>query len=277
MTSWPRASPLSRLRSSSAVLLVLLATPRGVHASARFEVAGTAQSPDGTSLEVTVALQNKGDLLASPLTIQGELVAERREARLDEGVAPGATELVVLPGLHALTLLLEWPVGPLPPQGILAPMASQRAFLLLTLGALAEPAVRVVAPDLELETSGTLAVGLESADGAAHRVSVRVLTPRGLNVLEGGGEVIVPATGRATSPITLLRGSAPRESQQGIVVVASVLDGPLERTAVATGVVKLARDPALLPRLRTALWFVAAGLLAAAAYAELKGRFAPAA
>ena len=285
MTSWPRASPLSRLRASSAVLLALLATPRGAHASARFEVAGTAQSPDGTSLEVTVALQNKGDLLASPLTIQGELVAERREARLDEGVAPGATGRVVLhfplevprPGLHALTLLLEWPVGPLPAQGTLAPMASQRAFLLLTLGALAEPAVRVVAPDLELETSGTLAVGLESADGAAHRVSVRVLTPHGLNVLEAGGEVIVPATGRATSPITLLRGSAPRESQQGIVVVASVLDGPLERTAVATGVVKLARDPALLPRLRTALWFVAAGLLAAAAYAELKGRFAPAA
>ena len=244
-----------------------------------------ASSPDGASLEVTVALENKGDQTASPLTIQGELVVERREARLALGVAPGVTEHAVLrfplevprPGLHALTLLLEWPVGPPPADGTLPPMASQRAFLLLTLGAVAEPAVRVVAPDFELETRGTLAVGLESADGASHRVSVRVLTPRGLNVLDAGGEVIVPATGRATAPVTLLRGSAPRESRQGIVVVASVLDGPLERTAVATGVVSLARDPSLLRPLRPALWLLAAGLLAAAASAELRGRSAPAA
>ena len=246
---------------------------------------GTASSPDGASLEVTLDLQNQGDLLASPLTVQAELVAERGEARLAQGVAPGATERTVLrfpldlprPGLHALTLLLEWPVGPAPADGTLPPMASQRAFLLLTLGALAEPAVRVIAPDLELETRGTLAVGLESADGGAHRVSVRVLTPRGLNVIGAGSEVIVPATGRATAPVTLVRGSAPRESRQGIVVVASVLDGSLERTAVTTGVVSLAKDPAILPRLRPALWLVAAGLLAAAAYVELRGRFAPAA
>ena len=230
-----------------------------------------------------MALENKGDLKASPLTIQGELVAERREERLADGVAPGATVRAVLrfpmdvprPGLHALTLLLEWPVGPPPADGSLPPMASQRAFLLLTLGAVAEPAVRVVAPDLDLETWGTLAVGLESADGASHRVSVRVLTPRGLNVLDAGGEVIVPGSGRATSPVTLLRGSAPRESRQGIVVVASVLDGPLERTAVATGVVNLTRDPSLLRPMRPALWLVAAALLAAAAYAELRGRSAP--
>ena len=42
------------------------------------------------------------------------------------------------------------------------------------------------------------------------------------------------------------------------MVVASVLDGPLERTAVATGVVSIARDPALLRPMRTALWLVAA-------------------
>lgn len=244
---------------------------------------GTATSPDGAFLEVTVDLQNLGDLKAAPLTVQGELLDERGLARLQEGVAPGATERVVLhfplevprPGLHALPLLLEWPVGPPTVDGSLPSMASQRAFLLLTLGAVAEPAVRVVSPDLELETSGTLAVGLESADGGAHRVRVRVLTPRGLNVLDAGGEVIVPATGRATAPVTLVRGSAPRESRQGIVVVASVLDGPLERAAVATGVVSIARDPARLPRLRTALWLVAALLLAAAAYAEWKGRSVP--
>ena len=229
-----------------------------------------------------MAVENQGDSKASPLTIVGELGAERRETRLGDGVAPGATERAVLrfplevprPGLHALTLLLEWPVGPPPADGTLPPMASQRAFLLLTLGVAAEPALRVLAPPLEMETRGTLAVGLESVDGASHRVSVRVLTPRGLNVLDPGGEVLVPAGGRVTAPVTLLRGSAPRESRQGIVVVASVLDGPLERTTVATGVVSLARDPARLPGMRTALWFVAAGLLGAAAYAEWKGRAA---
>ena len=244
---------------------------------------GQATTKDGASLEVAVALENKGDESATPLTLQGELAGERGEGRLDLGVAPGAMGQVVLrfpldlprPGTHALTLLLEWPVGPAAADGALPPMASQRAFLLLNLGTSTEPAVRVLAPDLEMETRGTLAVGLESADGASHRVSVRVLTPRGLNVLAEGGEVIVPATGRATAPVTLLRGSAPRESRQGIVVVASVLDGPLERNAVATGVVTLARDPALLRPLRPALWLVAAGLLAAAAYAERKARTAP--
>jgi hypothetical protein len=242
-------------------------------------------SPDGTTLEVTVDLRNQGDQKASPVILQAELVAERREARLGDGVAPGASERVVLrfpldvprPGLHALPLLIEWPVGTPSVDGTMPATASQRAFLLLTLGATAEPAVRVLPPDFELETSGTLAVGLESADGGAHRVSVRVLTPRGLNVLDSGGEVIVPATGRVTAPVTLVRGSAPRESQQGIVVVASVLDGPLERTAVATGVVRLSADPALLRPMRTALWLLAAALLAAAAYAEWKGRPARAA
>ena len=215
---------MCRLRPSSVLLLVLLAAPRCLFASARFEVTGAAQSSDGTSVEVTVAVENRGDSKASPLSIVGELGAERRETSLGDGVAPGATERAVLrfplevprPGLHALTLLLEWPVGPPPADGTLPPMASLRAFLLLTLGVAAEPALRVLAPPLEMETRGTLAVGLESVDGASHRVSVRVLTPRGLNVLDPGGEVLVPAGGRVTAPVTLLRGSAPRESRQGI-------------------------------------------------------------
>jgi hypothetical protein len=247
-------------------------------------VAGTASSPDGASLEVTVVLENKGDEKAQPLSVEGQLVAERSQASLPGGVGPGAMGQVVLhfplevprPGLHALALLLEWPVGPAPADGSPPPTASQRAFLVLTLGAMAEPAVRAGAAALELETQGPLSVGLESADGASHRVSLRVLTPRGLNVLDAGGEVIVPATGRVTAPVTMLRAGAPRESQQGVVVVATVLDGELERTAVATGVVNLTRDPALLPRLRPALWLVAAGLLAAAAFAEIRRRSTPA-
>jgi hypothetical protein len=118
---------------------------------------------------------------------------------------------------------------------------------------------------------GSLPVGLESTDGAAHRVAVRVLPPRGLNVL--GGPLVdldVPGSGRVTAPVSLLRAGAPRESRQGILIVASAADGPLERTAVATGVVTIARDPALLPRLRPALWLLAAALLGAAAWAELR-------
>lgn len=231
-----------------------------------------------------VVLRNAGDDKAAPLAVLAELMGRTREARLESGVEGGAEATVALrfpfevprPGLHAIVLLLEWPVGPAPASGGEPPLASQRAYLLLTLGVAAEPAVRLMVPELSLETMGALPVGLESADGAAHRVAVRVLTPRGLNVLGVSSvEVDVPASGRVDASFSLLRAGAPRESRQGILIVASAADGPLERTAVATGVVKIARDPALLPRLRPALWILAALLLAAAAWAELRRPRAP--
>jgi hypothetical protein len=278
---------LSRSRASSVLLagiaLLGAAPPRPAAASARFEVSGTASSPDGETLLVSVALTNVGDEAAAPLSVEGELASRRREARLDGGVAKGATEQVALhfpldvprPGLHAVTLLLEWPVGPPPMGSTLPPMASQRGYLLLALGASPPPAVRTFASELTIETRGTLDVGLESADGAAHRVAVRVFPPRGLNVFGPTPEVQVPASGRVTASVDLLRAGAPRESRQGILIVASATDGPLERTTVTTGAVTIARDPARLKRLRPLLWLLAAALLGVAAWGELRKRHAP--
>ena len=96
---------------------------------------------------------------------------------------------------------------------------------------------------LRLETRGALQVDLESADGRPHRVGVRVAAPRGVNVEESEAELEVPARGQATARIHLLRAGAPRESQQGIVVVASVRDGELERSTATTGIVTLDEGP----------------------------------
>ena len=205
-----------------------------------------------------VRLRNAGDAPALPLTVEGELLGERRVARLEQGVAAGQSGEVRLafpadlprPGLHALTLLLEWPLGPPAVPGAIPPTASQRAYLLLSLGATAEPAVKLEPEELLLETRDRLRVDLESADGAPHRVRVRVLTPRGLNVDGEALEAEVPAKGRASVEATLLRAGAPRGSRQGILVVATAADGALERTSVATGIVRIAPDPARLPRLR---------------------------
>lgn len=249
-------------------------------ASARFEVTGAVRVADEENLEVTVSAKNVGDTVALPLTLMGELLGESRETRLEVGVAPGVTRHAVLRfpndlprlGAHALLLRLEWPVGPAPPGGGLVPTASQRAFLLINLGATPEPAVRITVPPLRMETRGALVVELESADGRPHRVGVRVAAPRGLNVEETETELEVPAKGPATVTLHLLRAGAPRESQQGVVVVASVRDGELERSAVVTGLVTLDKDPALLPRLRPALWLLAGAILAAATYRELRSR-----
>jgi len=242
---------------------------------------------DDGDLEVEVVLENKGDEPASPLTVVGDLLGETREAQLEAGVAANARGEARLrfplgsprPGLHALDLLIEWPVGPPASGGTAPPVASQRAYLLVTLGVPAEPAVRVSLAPLTLETDGTLLVGLESADGLPHEVEIRVLTPRGLNVFVPAPRVAVPAQGHASARTRLLRAGAPRESQQGIVVVARALDGPEERTAVATGLVTLSGEPGLLPGvrgLRPALWFLAAGLLAYAFLVEIRGRRAAA-
>jgi hypothetical protein len=262
-------SPANSL-AGVALALLSVARPPPAAATARFEVSGSASAADDETLQVSVALTNVGD----------ELADFRREVRLEAGVDKGRTEQVVLhfplevprPGLHAVTLLLEWPVGPPPAGSTLPPTASQRAFLLLTLGASPPPAVTATARGLRLETRGTLEVGLESADGQAHRVAVRVFPPRGLNVFGPPTEVDVPASGRAVAHVDLLRAGAPRDSSQGILVVASAIDGPLERTTVITSVVGIARDDTLIPRLRPFLWGLAAALLAAAGWVELRHR-----
>ncbi len=248
---------------------------------ARFEVTGQTRTPDAATLEVVVFLKNAGDAAATSLDVEGEMFEERSRMRLDRGVAAGQSEHVVLsfplaaarPGQAALILLIEWPVGPPAGNAAVPTMASQRAYLLLNLGpAPVEPAVRLSVPDLTLETLGTLKVGLESTDGSPHRVLLRVHPPRGLNAFGPQVEADVPASGRAEASLQLLRAGAPRASRQGILVEAQALDGQLERATVATSVVTIAPDPALLPKLRPGLWALAAALIGASIYLALQGR-----
>jgi hypothetical protein len=267
---------VSRPLRTALLLLALLPLAAGVRAGARFEVTGSANATD-EALLVRIELKNVGDRPASPLTVRGELLGERREARIDPGAASGETRVATLsfplevprPGVHALTLLLEFPdIGGGAPGA--EPTASQRAYLLLALGENAPPAVKVDAPVAHVETAGRIAVGMESVDGEAHRVRLRVLTPLGLRAEEPENEVAVPAKGRAETAVTLLRAGAPRPSQQGVLVVAEVVDGPLARTAVSTGVVEIEAPAAWLPRHRSLLVLAAILLLGAAALEELR-------
>jgi hypothetical protein len=148
---------------------------------------------------------------------------------------------------------------------------SQRAYLLLSFGANPPEALRLTAAESPLGTRGIVAVRLESADGRAHRARVRVLTPRGLNA-DDPVEVDVPASGAATADVPVLRGSVPRPSRQGILVVAEVLGEDVARAQVVATLIHVSPDPALLPRLRWPLFGAVLALLAAAAVLETRFR-----
>jgi hypothetical protein len=147
-------------------------------------------------------------------------------------------------------------------------MASQRAWLLLALGANPGPAVRLAAETLHLDVKGDLGARLESADGESHRVRLRVLTARGLRAEGGGSEVVVPARGTCAAALPLVRAGAPRGSRHAVLLVAEVLDGPVARTAVIAVPVQIAADPSLLPRARTAVLVLGLLLLAVAFLTE---------
>jgi hypothetical protein len=168
------------------------------------------------------------------------------------------------PGLHALTLLLEHPVeGPSDGAGN-PPMSSQRAFLLLALGANPGEAVRIDAEPLSLDVRGILLVRLQSRDGQGQRVRLRALTARGLRPDGDPIEVAVPSRGYATAQLPLSRAGAPRGSRQALLLVAETVDGALARTSVAAASVELVSDPGRLPRLRAPLLFGGLALLALA-------------
>ncbi len=256
---------------------LLLLSAGGLGATPRFEVSGTVAVTE-EALDVQVDVKNAGDAAASSLSVEGELFGERRQARFVAGLLPGRSGRTHLlfplavprAGVHALALLLEYPEeGPRDAAGN-PPMASQRAYLLLALGGNAEPAVRIEAPELRLDTRGDLRVGLESTDGAPHRVRLRVLTARGVRAETPPMEVDVPAHGRAAPVVTLMRSGAARGTRHGILMVAATIDGALERTTVATGVVEIAPTPAWMPSLNTPLFVLALVLLAAAAAIEVR-------
>jgi len=212
-----------------------------------------------------VDLANRGGAAAS-VSVQGELAGHYDEAHLTAGVAAGATAPVRLvfprevpkPGVYPVVLLLEYA-----PAGATATQ-SQRAYLLLTLGATAAPPVRLSAPEIRLRDRVLLPVALESADGRAHRIRLRVLTPRGLNPERLQDEVAVPASGTATVSVPLLRGGVQRASRQGLLLVAETLDGDVAQASTATSIVEVEAASDLMPHWRDP-FVIAAGLLLAAA------------
>ncbi len=264
MSGFPRVS-----------VLVLLSAGSVVRAEAVLDISGSVVSV-APRLEVRVVVTNRGDRPAVPLEVVGELLGERSEARLAGGVAPGGEGAVRLdfapaparPGTHALTLLLEHPVEGPPDGAGNPPMASQRAWLLLALGANPGPAVRLAADTVHLDVKGDIAVRLESADGEGHRVRLRALTARGLRAEGGGTEVAVPARGTSPAALPLVRAGAPRGSRHAVLLVAEALDGPVARAAVLAVPVEITPDPSLLPRVRTPVLVLGLLLVAIALGAE---------
>jgi hypothetical protein len=157
------------------------------------------------------------------------------------------------PGLHALTLLVEHPLGGAPDGAGNPQIASQRAFLLLALGASPEPAVRMRADPLRLDVRGSLVVHLESADGEPRRVRLRALTARGIRAEDGATVVDVPAHGELRAEVPLVRAGAARGTEHALLLVAETPDLAVSRTAVAAANVAIAADPSWLPRLRAPL------------------------
>lgn len=261
----PSAAPTFPLT----LALVLLSA--AVRADAVLDVSGNVVAT-APRLTLRVTLTNRGDARAGPIEVRGELLGEPATARLRDGLAPGAEGNVTLafdatpprPGLHALTLLVEHPLVGTPDAASNPPMASQRAYLLLALGANPGEAVRIEADPMRLDVRGTLVVRLQSRDGEAQRVRLRALTARGLRPDTGPIEVSVPPDGHATVRVPIVRAGAPPGSRQALLLVAETLEGPLERTSVAAASIELAPDPARLPRLRAPLLAIGLALLALA-------------
>jgi hypothetical protein len=257
---------------------LVLVPVAGARAGVRFEVSGTVEAGE-SGIAVRVNLKNVGDRGSGSVSVEGEFLGRREEGTLDQGVPAGESRSLLLRyppevprrGVHPLTLLLDFAEAA-PGANSNPPSESQRAFLLVALGANPPPAVRVDAAEGRLETRSSLAVGLESLDGASHRVRLRVLTPHGLRAENPPAEVGVPAAGRVSVPIPLLRSGAPRGSRQGVLLVAEDGDGPLARTTVTTGVVEIAPDPAMMPRLRLPLVVLGVLLLASAVALEFQHR-----
>jgi hypothetical protein len=223
-------------------------------------------------VRVRVDLHNDGDAGTGSIAVAGRLLEERDEARIDAGVAPGEAGSVFLhfageaprPGVHALTLCLDYEGR----RGDQRVSMSQAAYLLLAIGAAAEPAVRVSAPEARVGWSGLVPVVLESADGAPHRVRLRLAGPSGLRVDDPREAVSVPARGRVTSIVRVFRGTLPWATRQGVLAVATTTSGPLARTTVAPGVLNVVPDPAWAPRARLPFLVLAAVLLGLAALVE---------
>lgn len=264
-------SPASSRGLAAALLLALAAAPAA--GGVRLEVAGEVEPAEG-ALMVRVDVANRGDAGAARVEVEGEIFGRYAQAALPGGLGAGEAGSVRLrfpvrpprPGVHALALHLRYPVT-----GAADP-ASQRACLLLALGARADPPIRVEVGPASFETSGTLRVDVQSTDGRAHLVRLRVLAPRGVNALEEP-ELSVPGAGTAAARVPLVRTGPSRSETHPLIVLAATEAAGVETTAVARSSVRLVPHAPVLPRLRPLLAAAGALLLAAAVAAEVWSRW----
>jgi hypothetical protein len=250
---------------------VLAAPPAAAPAGVQLEVGGAVIVADD-ELQAQVDLKNRGDTAARSLTVLGELLGEHDEAVVAPPLEPGGMHRVSLrfpvsdprPGVHVLPLRLDYT-----PEG--ANPTSQRAYLLVALGENVPPAIRLEVFDTQLRDRAFVRVKTASTDGRSHAVRLRVHTPRGLNPHGDPVELVVPAQGEAEALLPILRGAAPRPSLQGVLVSAATVEAPI-RTTVSTGKVRVLPDPALMPKLRRPLAFLALALAVVCVIAEVRRR-----
>jgi hypothetical protein len=229
---------------------------------------------------VRVTLTNRGERPISAVEVSGDLLGETQVGRVAGPLAPDGSGDLTLefpadtprPGRNVLTLLLEHPLDGAPDAAGNPPMSSERAFLVLALGANPEPAVRIQADPLRLDVRGPLIVHLASTDSTEARVRLRVLTPRGLRAEGFPTELTVPARGEVRALVTIVRAGAPRGSRRTLLLVAESPHAPLSRTSVAAASVEVRPDPALLPRVRTAVLALGVALVLVALLFEVVSR-----
>lgn len=228
------------------------------------------------TLDVGVGLANRGPAPLVGLKADAELLGHLESRRLDESLEAGASARLLFsfplgdatPGVHAVTLRLEYQAAGA--DGQPAQTIVQPAYVLLALGENAAPAVRIDAPEARMDSVGRWRVALESADGAAHHMRLRVVLPRTLRADPLDSPVDVPATGRVEKELLLFRVDAPWEGPQGALLVAATDGEPVTRTTVATAVVRVGREPGRMPRLRRPLAVAMALLFLAALALEVR-------
>lgn len=229
-------------------------------------------------IEVRIGLANRGDAPARATSVEAELFGQRETRRLEGEIEPGQRAEAAFsfalaeatPGVHAMVLRLEFR-SPGEPGGA-ERLLLQPAYVLVALGENPAPAVTLSAGPARMDSVGRWRVGLESHDGAAHRVRLRAVLPRGLRVSPAESLVDVPAQGRVEQELLLFRADAPWESTQGAVLLAATEGEDVTRTAAALAEVRVGREPAWLPRLRRPLVLAMLALFLAAAYFELRRR-----
>jgi len=171
--------------------------------------------------------------------------------------------------VYPVVLLLEYEDPP-------GQRVEQCAYLLVSLGETPEPALHLEVPRLDLSVQGTLGVLLRSADGQPHSARLRVHAPPSLRVLEIPDTVQVPGSGDVVVPTRLMRATGVRDSDIGIVVLASASEGDVETTVATPAVVHVRPALGWLPRWRGVILAVSGLLILAALAVEVRRRFRPA-